>query len=122
MVTIQSKLQKKKKGTTFEIPFIKKLISFGMSIPQALAIVKNGATDPNVFARLFTDSALMELFLREKLTTLKILMVKRVQMFHRWLNERHKASVSLTHIDLDKFDDNIMASLLEAASCGSTAR
>ncbi|MCK7580948.1 MAG: hypothetical protein MZV65_38610 [Chromatiales bacterium] len=109
-------------GTTFEIPFIEKLISFGMTIPQALAIVENGATNPNVFARLFTDSALTELFLREPLTTLKILVVERVRMFHRWLNERHKAGVSLTRIDLDKFDDNVMASLVEAASRGSTAR
>jgi hypothetical protein len=65
-------------GTTFEIPFINKLISFGMTIPQALAIIKNGATNPNLFARLFTDSALTELFLWEPLTTLKILMVERV--------------------------------------------
>jgi hypothetical protein len=108
-------------GTTFEIPFIKKLISFGMTIPQALAIVKNRATNPNVFARLFTDLALMELFLWEPLITLKILVVERVQMFHHWLNERHKA-MSLTCIDLDRFDDNVMASLVEAASRGSTAR
>jgi hypothetical protein len=109
-------------GTTFEIPFIKKLISFGMTIPQALAIVKNGASNPNVFARLFTDLALTELFLREPLTTLKTLVVERVQIFHCWLNERHKAGVSLTCIDLDRFDDNVMASLVEAASRGSTAR
>jgi hypothetical protein len=43
-------------------------------------------------------------------------------MFHRWLNERHKAGMSLTRIDLSKFDDNVMASLVEAASRGSTAR
>jgi hypothetical protein len=92
-----------------------------MTVPQALAIIKNRATNPNVFARLFTDSALTELSLREPLTTLKILVVERVQMFHRWLTERHKAGVSLTWIDLDKFDDNVMASLVEAASRGSTA-
>jgi hypothetical protein len=109
-------------GTTFEIPFINKLISFGMTIPQALAIIKNGATNPNVFARLFTDSALTELFLREPLTSLKILVIKRVQIFHCWLNKRHKAGVSLTWIDLDKFDDNVMVSLVEAASRGSSAR
>jgi hypothetical protein len=109
-------------GTIFEVPFIDKLISFGMTGPQALAIIENGATNPNVFARLFTDSALTELFLRELFTTLKILMVKRVQMFHCWLNECHKAGVSLTRIDLDKFDDNVMASLMEAASHRSTVR
>jgi hypothetical protein len=93
-----------------------------MTIPQALAIIKNGATNPNVFVRLFTDSVLMELFLLEPLTTLKILVVKRVQMFHHWLNKCHKAGMPLTWIDLDKFDDNVMASLVEVASHGNTAR
>jgi hypothetical protein len=86
---------------------------------DALVIVDNGATSPNVFARLFTQTALTELFTREPLDMLRILVMERVRMFHRWLNERHKLGVSLSRTALDQFDDEVMTTLVEADSCGS---
>jgi hypothetical protein len=106
----------------FEIPFRDKLRSFGLSEFQANLIVLNGATSPNVFARLFTRSALDALFEKEHLDDLRILVVERVKMFHRWLNERHVAGESLIHISLAGFTDQVMATLVEADSRGSATR
>ena len=99
----------------FEIPFRDKLRSFGLSELQANRVVLNGATNPNAFARLFSKSA-------EHLNDLRILVVERVKMFHRWLNDRHGAGESLIGISLDGFTDQAMASLVEADSRGSVKR
>ena len=106
----------------FEIPFHEKLQSFGLTEPQVDFIVLNGATSPNTFARLFTSSALDALFKTDLLRTIMILVMERVKMFHRWLNERHSAGESLTGISLDRFTDTAMASLVEADSRGSVRR
>ena len=37
-------------------------------------------------------------------------------MFYRWLNERHKAGVSLSRVALEMFDDKMMATLVDADS------
>jgi hypothetical protein len=93
-----------------------------MSELQANFIVLNGATNPNAFARLFTESALDALFEKEHLNDLRVLVVERVRMFHRWLNERHGAGESLTGISLDGFTDQVMATLVEADSRGIEKR
>jgi len=84
--------------------------------------VLNGATSPNVFARLFTKSALNALFEKEHLNDLRILVVERVKMFHKWLNEWHVAGELLTSISLAGFNDQVMVTLVEADSHGSTMR
>jgi hypothetical protein len=78
-------------NVAFEIPFRDKLLSFGLTELQANYVVLNGATSPNAFARLFTTSALDALFKKEKLNSLMILVVERVKMFHRWLNDQYGA-------------------------------
>ena len=64
----------------------------------------------------------MLLFQKEHLNDLRILVVERVKMFHRWLNDRHGAGVSLIGIALDGFTDQAMATLVEADSRGSVKR
>jgi hypothetical protein len=106
----------------FEIPFRDKLRSFGLSEPEANFIVQNGATSPIVFARLFSQSALDSLFEKHQLSDLRILVVQRVKMFHRWLNDWHGAGKSLTGIALEGFTDQVMATLVDADSRGSAKR
>lgn len=43
-------------------------------------------------------------------------------MFHRWLNERHGAGVSLVGIQLDGLNDSVMATLVEANTRQSASR
>jgi hypothetical protein len=86
-------------------------------------LVLNGAMNPNAFARLFTKSALDDLFEKENLSDLRILVVERVKMFHHWLNERQGDGESLTGIlALDGFTDQVMATLVDADSRGSAKR
>jgi hypothetical protein len=105
----------------FEIPFRDKLQCFGLSDCelQANLIVQNGTTNPNVFARLFSQSALDSLFEKDQLNDLRILVVQRVKMLHRWLNDRHGAGESLTGIALEGFTNQVMATLVDVDSHGS---
>jgi hypothetical protein len=43
-------------------------------------------------------------------------------MFHRWLNDRHAASESLTSIALEGFTNQVMPTLVDADSCRSAKR
>jgi hypothetical protein len=43
-------------------------------------------------------------------------------MFHRWLNDQHAASESLTGIALEGFTNQVMPTLVDADSCKSAKR
>jgi hypothetical protein len=70
-------------STIYEVLFFEMLQGFDLTREQALVIIDNGVTLPNVFARLFTQMALTELFTGEPLDMLRILVMDRVGMFHQ---------------------------------------
>jgi hypothetical protein len=69
---------------------------------------------------LFSQSTLDSLFKKDQLNDLRILVVQHVMMFHPWLNDLHGAGKSLTSIALEGFTNQVMATLVDVDSYGST--
>jgi len=84
-------------------------------------IIGNGATTPFTFARFFDKGALKDLFGDDYgLAKTPLLVKQKVKVFHHWLQEQHKEGENLTDIDLVKFNDETMATLLDEEPEGGT--
>jgi len=101
-------------GITYSVSFLEKLKSFGLADDKACIIVENGVTTPFTFARFFDKAALKDLFGDDYgLAKTPLLVKQKVKVFHRWLQNMHKEGEDLNGIDLERFDNQAMATLLE---------
>ena len=101
-------------GGLAEPLFQEKLIPFGLTPTQADIIVIDGAVSAKSFARFFDKYALEKLFHYEGLTGLRVLVIQRIRVLHRWLlRQQRKAGRNLGLVNLTKFDDDALASLLD---------
>ena len=100
-------------GVLAEPQFREKLITFGLTPTQADIVIENGAVSAKSFARLFDKDALEKLFQYEGLTGLRVLVIQRIRVLHRWLRQQQEAGRNLGLVNLTKFDDDALASLLD---------
>jgi hypothetical protein len=101
--------------------FKAKLMSFGMTGELAQIIVDNGASNVYSFARFFNKSALSELFTQEYgLDKIPMLVKQRIKIFHRWLQKCHNEGEDLLHINLEKFNDKVLESLIDEEGDGAS--
>ncbi len=101
-------------GQIYSGPFLDKLMMLGLPYDKAVTIVKNGATSAYTFARLFGKTALKDLFGPDySLDKVPLLVKQRIRVFHRWLQSCHAEGQDLKTIDLDIFNDDVMAVLLD---------
>jgi hypothetical protein len=109
-------------GTTYDRRLYDKLISFDLSEVAVQRMIRNGVATVVAFALLFDGKALDLLFKKEGLDQLPVLVEQRVRLFHKWLRQCRDRGVNLKKVDLSRFDDFTMASLLDSKEAESAVR
>jgi hypothetical protein len=109
-------------GTKYSGNLYRKFITLGLTAEASRILINNGVTTPTIFARLFDAKALDLLFQRDELKNLSVLAQQRVRTFHKWLRQCHDRGVHLNKINLSRFTDVVMASLLDAKETESSTR
>jgi hypothetical protein len=109
-------------GTVFDENLHQKFMSFGLTEAQADLLIRHGATTSSAFARLFETSALDDLFDRDGLDDLTVLTEQQIRVFHKWLRQCQDRGVRLDRISLSRFNDSVMASLLDTKEAETSLR
>jgi len=101
-------------GLVYSVPFLNKLISFRLTRSQAIFIVDNGATTPFTFARFFSKTALKNLLHPKRgIGKIRIESEEHIKALHRWLQQKHSEGEDLKVINLERFTDEVMETLVE---------